>query len=125
MLITLNYQISATFHAILKICLRNFAKSRGNFNIKLVFNSLKIKKYFSYKDPFADDLKSFLLYKFTYASCSSGYIGETCCHLHSTTTCFDSYNCLSFKIIDRANSKLDSKITETLYINWRKPNLNA
>ena len=46
-------------------------------------------------------------------------------HLHSTTTYFDSYNSLSFKINDRANSKLDSKITEALYINCRKPNLNA
>ena len=61
-----------------KIKLSNICKEfcRENFNIKLVFNSFKIKKYFSYKDPFADDLKSFLVYKFTYASCSSRYIGE-------------------------------------------------
>ena len=32
------------------------------FNIKLVFNSLKIKNYFSYKDLIPDDLKSFLVY---------------------------------------------------------------
>ena len=30
-----------------------------------------------------------------------------------------------FKIIDKANSKLDLKIKEALHINWRKPNLNA
>ena len=92
-----------------------------------------------------DDLKSFLVYKFSCAICSSGYSGETCCHfktriqehirndnkshifkhLHSTTTCFDSYNYLSFKIIDKANSKFDLKIKEALHINWRKPNLNA
>ena len=116
-----------------------------NFNVKLVFNSFKIKNYFSYKDPIPDDLKSFLVYKFTYASCSSSYIGETCRHfktrieehikkdnkshifkhLHSTTTCFDSYNSLCFKIIDKANSKFDLKIKEALHINWRKPNLNA
>ena len=46
-------------------------------------------------------------------------------HLHSTTTCFDSYNSLSFKIIDKANSKFDLKIKEALHINWIKPNLNA
>ena len=51
-----------------------------NFNIKLVFNSLKIKNYFSYKDPIPDDLKSFLVYKFTCAGCSASYIGETYCH---------------------------------------------
>ena len=76
---------------------------------------------------------------------SSSYIGETCCHfktrieehikkdnkshifkhLHSSETCFDSYNSLCFKIIDKANSKFDLKIKEALHINWRKPNLNA
>ena len=61
-----------------KLC-KEFCKE--NFNIKLVFNSFKIKNYFSYKDPIPNDLKSFLVYKFTCASCSSSYIGETCCHL--------------------------------------------
>ena len=120
-----------------KLC-KEFCKE--NFNIKLVFNSFKIKSYFSYKDPIPDDLKSFLVYKFTCASCSSSYIGKTCCHfktrieghikkdnkshifkhLHSTATCFYSYNSLSFKIIDEANSKFDLKIKEALHINWRK-----
>ena len=89
-----------------KLC-KEFCKE--NFNIKLVFGSFKIKNYFSYKDPILNDLKSFLVYKFTCASCSSSYIGKTCRHfktridgyikkdnksrifkhLHSTTTCFD------------------------------------
>ena len=34
-------------------------------------------------------------------------------------------NSLSFKIIDKANSKFDLKIKEALHIKWRKPNLNA
>ena len=46
-------------------------------------------------------------------------------HLHSTATCFDSYNSLYFKIIDKTNSKFDLKIKEALHINWRKSNLNA
>ena len=45
-----------------KLC-KEFYKE--NFNIKLVFKSFKIKNYFSYKDPIPDDLKSFLVYKFT------------------------------------------------------------
>ena len=109
---------------LLKPC-KEFCKE--NVNIKLVFTSFKIKNYFSYKDPIPDDLKSFLVYKFTCASCSSSYIGETSRHfkirieehikkdnkshnfkhLHSTETCFDS---LSFKIIDKANSKFDFHI---------------
>ena len=112
-----------------KLC-KEFCKE--NFNIKLVFNSFKIKNYFSYKDPIPDDLKYFLVYKFTSASCSSSYIGETCHHfktrieehirkenkshifkhLYSTTTCFDS----KFK---------ELKIKEALHINSRKSNLNA
>ena len=60
-----------------KLC-KGFCKE--NFNIKLVFNSFKIKNYFAYKDPFPNDLKFFLVYKFTCASCSSSYIGETCGH---------------------------------------------
>ena len=126
---------------LLKLC-KEFCIE--NFIIKLVFNSFKVKNYFAYKDPIPNDLKSFLIYKFTCASCSSSYIGETCCHyktrikdhikndkshifkyLHSSKTCFDSYNSLCFKIIDKANSKFDLKIKEALHINWRKPKLNA
>ena len=115
-----------------KLC-KEFCKE--NSNIKLVFNSFKINNYFSYEDPIPDDLKSFLVYKFTCASCSSSYIGETCRHfktrieehtkkynkshifkhLHSTTTCFDSYNSLCFKIIDKANSTFNLKLKK-LYI---------
>ena len=43
-------------------------------------------------------------------------------HLHSTATCFDSYNSLCFKIIDKGNSKFELKIKEALHINI---NLNA
>ena len=125
----------------MKLC-KEFCKE--NFNIKLVFNSFKVKNYFSYKDPIPNYLKSFLVYKFTCASCSSSYIGQTghhfkfrieehikkdnkshiFKHLQSIATCFDSYISLCFKIIDDANSKFDLKIKEALYINRRKPNLN-
>ena len=80
--------------------------------MKLVFNSFKIKNYFAYKDPIPNDLKSFLVYKFTCARCSSSYIGETrrhfknrieehikndnkshiFKHLHSYATFFDSFS---------------------------------
>ena len=125
-----------------KLC-KEFCKE--NFKINLVFTSIKIKNDFSYKDPIPDNLKSFLVYKFTCASCSSNYIGETCRHfkikieeyirydnkshifkhLYSTPTCFDSSNSLSFNIIDKANSKFDLKIKEALPVNWRKSKLNA
>ena len=87
-------------------------------------------------------MKPFLVYTFSCARGSSSYIGETCPHfktrieehikkdkksrifkhLHSTATCFDSYNSLCF---NKANSKFDLKIKEALQVNWRKPNLIA
>ena len=101
---------------------------KENVNIKLVFTSFKIKNYFPKKDPIPDDLKSFLVQKYTCAICSSSYVGKTCrnCktrieehikkdnkshikHLHSTATCLDSYHSLFFKIIDKANSKFNLK----------------
>ena len=105
--------------------------------MKLLFTSFKIKNYISYKDQIPDDLKYFLVYKFTCTSCSSSYIGETCRHLktrieehvkkyskshifkhlHSTATCFDSSNSLSFNIIDKANYKFGLKFKEAIHIN--------
>ena len=117
---------------------KEFCKEK--FNIILVFNSFEIKSYFSYKDPIPDDLKFFLVYKFTCATCNSSYIDETCSHfkirieehikkdkklhifkhLHSTTTCFGLHNSLSFKRIDKAYYKFDLKIKEALHIIWTK-----
>ena len=114
-------------------------------NFKLVFNLFKIRNCFSYKDPIPNDWKSFLIYIFPGAGCSSYYIGETCHHfktrieeyikkynkshifkhLHFTATCIDSYNFLCFKIIDKTSSSFNFKIKEALHINWRKHNLNA
>ena len=66
-----------TKNKLSKLC-KDFCKE--NFNVKLVFSLFKIKHCFSYNDPIPNDLKSFLVYKFTHASCSSSHIGETCRH---------------------------------------------
>ena len=122
---------------LLKLC-KEFRKE--DFNIKLVFNSFKINNYFSFKGPILNDLKSFLVNKFTCASCSSSYIGDTSRHfktrieehikkdnkfhifkhLLSTAICFDSYNSLFFKIIDNANSKFDLKIKKVYILTGEK-----
>ena len=57
-----------------KLC-KNFHKE--NFNMKLVFSSFKNKNHFSYEDQIPNGLKSFLVYKFTCATCSSSLIGES------------------------------------------------
>ena len=49
---------------------------KENVNIKLVFNSFKIKNYFLYKDPIPKDSKSFLVYTFTCASSSSTILAK-------------------------------------------------
>ena len=132
MLITLNYHILTTWHTILKINFPNFFREfcKENADIKLVFTSFKIQNYFSYKDSIPDDLKSFLVYKFTCARkieehIKKDYKSHSFTDLHSTTTCFGSFNSLSFKITYKANNKFDLKIKEILHINWRKPNLNT
>ena len=122
-----------------KLC-KGFCKE--NFNINLLFASLKIKMIFLIKTQF---LKSFLVYEFTCASCSSSYIGLTCCHfktriqehkkkhnkshilrhLHYTATCFNLYNFPSFKIIGKDNFKFELKIKKSLHINWRNSSLNT
>ena len=56
---------------------------KENFNFKLVFNSFKVKYYFTCKDLIPNDLKSFLVNKLTCSSCSSSYIGETCPHFQT------------------------------------------
>ena len=70
-----DFQIVHIKKKLSKLC-KEFCNE--NFNIKLVFNSFKITNSFSYKDPIPDDLKSLLVYKFTCASSSSSYSGETC-----------------------------------------------
>ena len=81
----LPYIGNLTHHIKNKLSKRCKEFCQESFNIKLVFNSFKVKSYFSYKDPIPNDLKSFLVYKFTCASCSSSYIGETCCHFKTRT----------------------------------------
>ena len=55
------------FTPLSKINFRNFSKSfvKKKLTFKLVYNSFKTKNYFSYKDPIPNDLKSFLVYKFS------------------------------------------------------------
>ena len=55
----------------IKIKLSKLCKEfwKETFNIRLGFNAFKTKIYFSYKDPIPNDLKSFLVYTFTCASC--------------------------------------------------------
>ena len=116
-----------------------------SFDIGLVFGSFRVEDYFAYKDPIPGGLKSFLVYEFACAGCSSDCIGETCRrfeakieehirrdnkshvfrHLHSSETCFGSCDSLCFKMVDRTNSGFDLGIEEALHIDWGRPGLGA
>ena len=122
MFITLNYSANLSHHIKNKLLKLYKEFCEETFNIRLVLIHSKIKIIFH--------IKTWLHKLFTYASCSSSYIGETCRHfktrieehikkdnkphifkhIHCTATCFDSYNFLCFKIIDKANSKFGLKI---------------
>ena len=127
----------------IKTLIKRFCKD--NVNIKLVFNSYKIKQYFSAKDKIPSDLKSNIVYKFTCARCNASYIGETCRHistrmdehfrtdkkshvykhLHKNHQCLNSCDLDCFEILDSASTHFNLKIKEALYIKWNNPSLNS
>ena len=71
---------------ILKRNLQNFAKSfmKKILTLSCYLIHSKLKIIFRYKDPIPNDLKSCLLYKFTWASCSSSFISKTCRHFKTS-----------------------------------------
>ena len=130
--ITLNYYISATFRTILKINFRNFWKEfcKENFNMKLVFNSFKIRSYFSYKDPIPNDLK-FLYINLLVLDAVLAILAKLVVILKlelkniskMITSC--TYLNIYTPSIDKANSKFDLKMKKVSHINWKKSNLNV
>ena len=46
-------------------------------NIKLVFNTPKVKDYFTSKDKMPQCVKSYVVYKFVCTRCNSCYVGRT------------------------------------------------
>ena len=100
-------------YALLKSCLLCLRGSRTrNHNITKVEQDIAAQYERHFKTRIEEHIKKYNK-------------SHTFKHLHPTATCFDSYNSLSFRISDKANSKFDLKIKEALHINWRKPNLNA
>ena len=114
-------------------------------NLKLVFTSLKIKQFFSFKDPIPDALKSCVIYQFTHAGCQSRYIGESSRHfstrikehissdknshifkhLKQSKKCRNKYSLACFKILDTAKSHIYLKLKEAFFIETLKPELNV
>ena len=132
----------------------NFAKCKINklvkqfckkeLQIRLVFNTCKLKSYFSNKDRLPKAFTSSVIYEFNFAGCNSSYVGRTHCHfdsrreqhlktdrnssiykhINSNENCKKS-NKNSFKILDRGNTDYTLAIKEGMYIKWNEPNLNS
>ena len=131
---------NSTKKTIYELC-QPFCK---NTSVKLVFSPFKLKDPFSSKDFLPVALKSFVVYKFTYAGCQSCYIGETkrylparikehlqtdtksCIlqHLNENPNCRDLCDDSCFIIIHHASSSFRLKLKEVLHVTWLKPVLN-
>ena len=103
----------------------NTERSKGNRSYRFLMNRMQ--------NSISNELKSCLVSKFTCASCSCSYIGETCRHfkarveehikkdnviflnIYTPPQHGLTHNFLCFKMIDKANSKFDLKIKK-LYI---------
>ena len=118
-------------------------KKYYHIDIKIVFNTTKVKNYFSLKcrTPFC--LKAKVVYQFNcLVDPNTSYIGKTKRHLavrvkehgkkesaiknHLSTceTCKLNYGLDLFKIIDNGISDFDCKVKEAIHIKNSRPNLN-
>ena len=113
-------------------------------DIKIIFESCKIGSQFSVKDKTPKNNASFVVYKFTCASCNATYVGETHRHfdtrikehmftdktssvnqhLQKSAACKAAISTDSFEILDRAPTKFQLCIKEALYLKKLEPVLN-
>ena len=127
--------------------IRNLFKKycKKDSSIKISFKTFKLKSYFSNKDVVPKNLCSCVVYKFVCVSCNACYIGETIRHfqtrinehvksdtnsmifkhLVNNSSCKNSFDINSFKIIDSASSDFQLKIKEALHIQNSNPILNS
>ena len=109
-----------------------------------MFNTFKVKNYFSLKSRTPFPLSARVVYKYK-CLCDANliYIGKTKrhlatrvkehkknpsaikSHLETCDTCMSDFSIDSFKIIDRANSDYYCKIKESLHIKSEQPTLNT
>ena len=117
----------------------------------ILVNNFKIGSFFKYKDTLPGCLRSSVVYQFSCGQCSSGYVGCTSRTLqtriaehlgrsvrtglplasppHSSIRehaerCDHTVSPDHFKILGSANSVLDLRILESIFISQIRPNLN-
>ena len=123
-------------------------------NLRLAFfNNHKIKSYFKHKDSLPTAMRSLVVYCFTCAKCSLAYIGSTKKMLsfrvdehrgfssrtgrplqrptfssvreHCMNVCNTLFSITDFEILASCQTETELRITESLYIKMKKPDLNA
>ena len=119
-------------------------KNNYNISVKVVYNTYKVKNYFSLKSRTPFPLSAKVVYKYQ-CLCDTNlvYIGKTKRHLvtrvkeHRTRpsaikshldgceTCSSHFSIDSFEIVDRANNDYACKIKESLHIKEQQPALNT
>ena len=123
-----------------------------HIQMKLVFFNRKIRSYFKHKDSLPIAMKSLVVYCFTCAKCSLAYIGSTkkmfslrvneqqgissrtgrpllqphfsTVRDHCFNICNTNFNIENFIILAKCNSEVELRITESIFINIKKPPLN-
>ena len=118
-------------------------KNHLQVDINVVFQTFKIKNYFSLKCNTPLSLKANVIYKFN-CLCDTNlfYIGKTKrhlvarvkehksnrsqigMHLSNCTVCNHSFNCNSFKVLGSSRNDFEVQIKEALYIKLLNPPLN-
>ena len=113
---------------------------------KFIFETFKIGRYFSSKDPVPKCLTNHVVYHFKCAGCNARYIGETARHLTTrvnehlqvqkdsaiykhlhdpnNVACKNASSEQCFTVLDHANTEFKLAIKEAGYIREQQPDLN-
>ena len=126
---------------IMKI-MKKFCKN--NINVNIVYNTCKIKSFFSLKDAVPKCFMSGVIYKFKCQECKSCYVGRSHKYFsdrqkeHMDTDknsaifkhlknhdCRNKNDKESFSILDYAKTDYELALKEAMHIKWLNPKLNG
>ena len=136
-------QISKITKIKISKIIKRFCKDKIKVNI--VFNTCKIKSFFSVKDVLPKCFMSGVIYKFKCQECNSCYVGRThkyfndrqsehldtdknsaiFKHLEENQACKNKNNKDSFSILDYAKTDYELALKEAMHIKWLNPKLNG
>ena len=136
-------QISKITKIKISKIIKRFCKD--NIKVNIVFNTCKIKSFFSVKDVLPKSFMSGVIYKFKCQECFSCYVGRThkyfndrqsehldtdknsaiFKHLKENQACKNKNNKDSFSILDYSKTDYELALKEAMHIKWLNPKLNG